>query len=41
MVGGATSLDVVGAAARAGTKCGSSHPEIRRLVCALRLKKAA
>ncbi|CAN5175521.1 nitrate reductase [soil metagenome] len=38
---GATSLDAVGAATRAGTNCGSCRPEIRVLLRTARVKKAA
>ncbi len=38
---GASSLDAVGAATRAGTNCGSCRPEIRVLLRAARLKRAA
>ncbi len=38
---GATSLDAVSAATRAGSNCGSCRPEIRVLLRAARLKKAA
>ena len=38
---GATSLDSVGAATRAGTNCGSCRPEIRALLRSARAKKAA
>ncbi len=38
---GAVSLDAVGAATRAGTNCGSCRPEIRQLLRASRVKKAA
>ena len=38
---GATSLDAVGAATRAGTNCGSCRPEIRLLLRTARPKKAA
>jgi len=38
---GATTLDAVGAATRAGTNCGSCRPEIRQLLRAARLRKAA
>ena len=38
---GATSLDAVGAATRAGTNCGSCRPEIRLLLRSARVKKAA
>jgi assimilatory nitrate reductase catalytic subunit len=38
---GATSLDAVGTATRAGTNCGSCRPEIRLLLRTARLKKAA
>jgi len=38
---GATSLDAIGEATRAGTNCGSCRPEIRALLRASRVKKAA
>ncbi len=38
---GAVSLDAIGAATKAGTNCGSCRPEIRALLRAARLKKAA
>jgi assimilatory nitrate reductase catalytic subunit len=38
---GATTLDAVGESTRAGTNCGSCRPEIRLLLRAARLKKAA
>ena len=38
---GARSLDTVGAVTRAGTNCGSCRPEIRALIRAGRLRKAA
>jgi assimilatory nitrate reductase catalytic subunit len=38
---GAQSLDAVGEATRAGTNCGSCRPEIRALLRARRLRKAA
>lgn len=40
-VGGATSLGAIGAAIRAAANCGPRRPEIRRLVRASRLNKAA
>ena len=41
IVGGAASLDAVGAITRAGTNCGSCRPEIRALLRAARLRRAA
>jgi assimilatory nitrate reductase catalytic subunit len=38
---GATTLDAVGAATQAGTNCGSCRPEIRQLLRAARVRKAA
>jgi assimilatory nitrate reductase catalytic subunit len=38
---GATSLDAVGLATQAGTNCGSCRPEIRQLLRAVRMRKAA
>jgi assimilatory nitrate reductase catalytic subunit len=38
---GASSLDAVGAATKAGSNCGSCRPEIRALVRAARVQKAA
>ena len=38
---GATTLDAVGSATRAGTNCGSCRPEIRALLRAARVKQAA
>ncbi len=38
---GATSLDAIGEVTRAGTNCGSCRPEIRALLRAARMKKAA
>jgi assimilatory nitrate reductase catalytic subunit len=38
---GVATLDQVGAVTRAGTNCGSCRPEIRGLLRAARLKKAA
>jgi assimilatory nitrate reductase catalytic subunit len=38
---GATSLEAVGEATRAGTNCGSCRPEIRVLLRTTRTKKAA
>ncbi|MBS0525125.1 MAG: molybdopterin-dependent oxidoreductase [Proteobacteria bacterium] len=38
---GAASLDAIGEATRAGTSCGSCRPEIRALLRAARVKKAA
>jgi assimilatory nitrate reductase catalytic subunit len=38
---GAATLDAVGAATQAGTNCGSCRPEIRQLLRAARLRKAA
>jgi assimilatory nitrate reductase catalytic subunit len=38
--GGATTVEAVGAALRAGTNCGSCRVEIRRLIDAAALKKA-
>jgi assimilatory nitrate reductase catalytic subunit len=38
---GAMSLDAIGEATRAGTNCGSCRPEIRALLRAARVKKAA
>jgi assimilatory nitrate reductase catalytic subunit len=41
IAGGATTLDAVGNATRAGTNCGSCRPEIRALLRAARVKQAA
>jgi assimilatory nitrate reductase catalytic subunit len=41
IAGGAASLDAVGAATQAGSSCGSCRPEIRALIRAARLRKAA
>jgi assimilatory nitrate reductase catalytic subunit len=41
MADGAMTLDAVAAATRAGTNCGSCRPEIRQLLRASRVKKAA
>jgi assimilatory nitrate reductase catalytic subunit len=41
IAGGATSLDTIGAATRAGSNCGSCRPELRALVRASRAKQAA
>jgi assimilatory nitrate reductase catalytic subunit len=41
IAGGATSLDTIGAATRAGSNCGSCRPELRALVRATRAKQAA
>jgi assimilatory nitrate reductase catalytic subunit len=41
IAGGAASLDAVGAATQAGTNCGSCRPEIRLLLRAARVRKAA
>jgi assimilatory nitrate reductase catalytic subunit len=38
---GAGTLDAVAAATRAGTNCGSCRPEIRQLLRASRVKRAA
>jgi assimilatory nitrate reductase catalytic subunit len=38
---GATSLDAIGEMTCAGTNCGSCRPEIRALLRASRMKKAA
>jgi assimilatory nitrate reductase catalytic subunit len=41
IVGGATSLDAVGAVTKAGANCGSCRPEIRALLRAARTRQAA
>jgi assimilatory nitrate reductase catalytic subunit len=41
IAGGAASLDAVGASTQAGNNCGSCRPEIRALIRAARVRKAA
>ncbi len=41
IAGGAASLDAVSAVTRAGSNCGSCRPEIRALIRAARVRKAA